>query len=347
MTVILADWRMIEATADAEGDAIARTTAAELLDVQLRMARALLRLESNRAFHLAGCSSIVHYGVQLGIPEPFVRLLVHLSHALEAGDNGATKVPVEEQVRTGALSTEKAALVGRLVDKPGALRPGEEQRWFDKAQTAPVHQLRREVNRRIEQTAQETPHLIGITLHVTERARSNLDRARVIASREAQRPLTYGQTFAFVVNHYLDCEDEERCGAKPRQVGDTAERPEKRYVPASVRREVLERSADRCEVPGCTFDTYLEVAHIESHAEHGSREVDNLLRLCHTHHVHFDADVVRFIGWCDGRPQFWDAEGVRFSHGASVQAPRPHEAPQSERDPGRPPVQGAERPPPE
>src|SRR5205823_1816402 len=141
--------------------------------------------------------------------------------ALEASDAGVTDVPVEECVRAGTLLTENAALVGRLIGKPGALKPGEH--WFEKALTTPTHELRRDVNERIEEMAQETPHLIPMTLHVTEKTRTGFARARVIASREARRGLTEGQTFALLVSRFLDSHDETRSGEKPRRVGDTAE----------------------------------------------------------------------------------------------------------------------------
>jgi len=132
----------------------------------------------------------------------------------------------------------------------------------------------------------------------------------VIASREAELSLTEGQTFALIVHHYLDSHDVLRRGQMSRRTGDTAERPDDRYVPASVKREVLERSNDHCEVPGCALRTFLEYAHIEAHAKKGSREADNLLRLCERHHTHLDADVLHFAGWHEGRPQFRDVHGV-------------------------------------
>jgi hypothetical protein len=86
-----------------------------------------------------------------------------------------------------------------------------------------------------------------------------------------------------------------------------------RAIPADVRREVLSRSADRCEVPGCPHDTFLEYAHILAHASGGGRDAPNLLRLCHAHHVQFDAGYLVFCGWRPdedhARPTFSDARG--------------------------------------
>jgi hypothetical protein len=347
-SAITTDWRLVEATVDVEGERIAETAAAELLEVHLRMARALRRIERNRTFHLSSCSSIVQYGLRLKIPEVVVRLLVHLGRALEANAAATAGVPVEQQIRTGTLTTENAALVGKVLAQPGAVKTGDEPEWFARAARLPIRTLRREVNKRIEEVAQETPHLVPITLHVTEQARDGFSRARVIASREAARPLSEGQTFALLVNHFLDFEDELRRGEKPRQVADTANLPGDRYVPAAVRHEVLRRSGDRCEVPECTFDTFLELAHVEPHADGGSREADNLVRLCHTHHVLLDADALVITGWTDGRPQVRDARGMRFrwDHAAAdrpvvlaPESPKPGAAADRE-------IQVTERPPP-
>jgi hypothetical protein len=62
-------------------------------------------------------------------------------------------------------------------------------------------------------------------------------------------------------------------------------------------RALLARSGDRCEVPGCALDTYLECAHVESHADGGSRKVRSLLRVCHVHHTQFDAGFRILAGW--------------------------------------------------
>src|SRR5207244_489874 len=144
-------------------------------------------------YHLSSCSSIVQYGVRIGIPAAETRMLVDLARALEAGGDEAKAAVVEDQVRTGQLPVENAALVGRLLREPGAAQPGED--WFAKAQVLPTVELRKQVNVRLEQAARGVVSLVQVAVHVSERTRDEFGRARVIASREAAVALTEGQTF--------------------------------------------------------------------------------------------------------------------------------------------------------
>lgn len=360
MPKIQADRRLIEAEPDVEGERVAAVIAAEYLDVRLRFARALLRIERGRTYALSACASIVQYAVRLGVPASEARALVDLGRALEAplptsappadgspegcGDGGA-RASVEERIRSGHLAVESAAVAGRLLAEPGLLRPGED--WLQKAEALRPSELRREVQARVEAVAQGTPALLPITVHVTERVRDEFHRARSLVSREAQLMLTEGQAFARIVRFYLDSEDELRdgrgdAGRSDAPRGSTAParlgcRVRTRYVQASARRAVLGRSRDRCEVPGCPHDTFLEFAHIEAHARGGTTDSRNLLRLCHAHHTQFDAGVLVFIGWTDPggdcRPEFRSpattnpAAEARSDCGRSDSADEPGDAP--------------------
>lgn len=325
MTLLQTDRRRIEAEADPEGERIARDLAGCYLDTRLQLARVLLRLARRGTFHLSAASSIVHYAVGLGIPAGEARMLVDLGRTLDAevevpGAPGEapTTARVEDLVRAGTIPAESAASVGRLLEKPGLIRPGED--WFRRAATQSPQQLRKAVAARIEEAAQGERDLIPVTVHVPETTRDAFHRARVIASREAQMALTEGQAFGVIVRHYLKAKDACLRGAASRRVGPTGERPDDRYIPAEVRREVLARSGDHCEVPGCTFDTFLEYAHVAAHADGGDRERSNLIRLCHVHHVQFDADCLRLAGWKDGHPVFRDLRGRELTGRPAVNA---------------------------
>jgi hypothetical protein len=63
---------------------------------------------------------------------------------------------------------------------------------------------------------------------------------------------------------------------------------EGRYVPMAVRREIYERQGRRCAIPMCEHTLFLELAHVVPHASGGSREADNLILLCSSHHIMFD-----------------------------------------------------------
>jgi hypothetical protein len=360
MQAVCADRRWAEAQEDPEGEALVVALVAEYLDRRLRIARVLVRLQDRGTFRLSACSSIVDYARRLGIPAAEARAIVDLGRTLDecvpvaaAGEGPAPAdapvvATVEDRVRAGRLTVENAAFVGRLYAKPGCVRAEDD--WFRCAETLTVPELRRRVNERIEEVAQGVPEVVALSMHVTRTAREDFHRARVIASRSAGLILTEGQTLTLLVREYLDLHDDACRGARDRRVGPTSEAPDRRYIPAAVKRAVLERSGDRCEVPNCTHRTFLEFAHRRPHACGGDREEQNLLRLCHAHHVQFDADVLLFAGWRDGRPTFRNARGEDLRSNA----PRvpPQTAPPVEGvDDARPlagaaPLQVSERPPP-
>jgi hypothetical protein len=56
-------------------------------------------------------------------------------------------------------------------------------------------------------------------------------------------------------------------------------------IPPATRRKVLHRDQRRCQVPGCSCHTNLDVHHIV-HREHGgTNELGNLITLCEAHHL--------------------------------------------------------------
>lgn len=201
MTVLIAaDRREMQAQPDAEGERLAAAVAVEYLDARLRLARALRRIDERRTFLLSGCSSAVQFAVRLGVPAAEARSLLDLGRALEAPPSAVCadaaqapgpaaaappSVDVEARVRDGKVSVENLALVGRLLAKPGHVRPGED--WLGWAERLRPQDLRRSVNARIEELAQGAPTVSPLTLHVTPRARDAFARARVLASREAGR----------------------------------------------------------------------------------------------------------------------------------------------------------------
>jgi hypothetical protein len=55
-------------------------------------------------------------------------------------------------------------------------------------------------------------------------------------------------------------------------------------IPPALRRAVLDRDRHRCQVPGCTHATYVDVHHIQRRADGGLNVIGNLLTLCSVHH---------------------------------------------------------------
>jgi hypothetical protein len=83
---------------------------------------------------------------------------------------------------------------------------------------------------------------------------------------------------------------------------DDVERAHQEISPAT-RRKVLHRDQQRCQVPGCSCHTNLDIHHIV-HREHGgTNDVSNLTTLCESHHLAHHAGTLT-IDRVDGELRF-------------------------------------------
>jgi hypothetical protein len=265
-------------------------------------------VESARARDVAGGSSmhVGRAGAAVG---------TNSTDAAETDAAPVASVTTTDAVLIGALSVERAVAAGQFLRKPDLLRDGEDHVAL--AMSGSMRQVRWTIRSREEEIAQQEA-VVLLPLAVTVRTRDSFRRAKSLASERAGTMLTEGQTFALVVNRWLDENDPMRRGEGARRVPDTAGLPGRRYVPKSVRRTVLRRSGGHCEVPGCTRRTFLQLAHDESHASGGSREEENLWNACVVHHTQFDAGLIRICDWKDGRPRFCGVEGQLLEDRARI-----------------------------
>lgn len=183
--------------------------------------------------------------------------------------------------------------------------------------------VRREVHRRIESHVAGEP-VVRMEFHVPESFGDVFHRARVLAQRSADKVLTDGQVLAVAVTDYVARHDPLLQPAGKRRVGPTCERPGDRYVPAAVKRAVLDRSGDRCEFAGCGNEAFLQLAHVQGHSAQGDREFGNLLNLCTTHHTLLDAGHLRVVELGAAGPVFVVVESgelIGAERGSEARAP--------------------------
>jgi len=284
----------------------------------LAAAKALLEVDRCGHFVYEGCASVGEFGERHGASAGEARRLVALAMAAEICP------PLEERVLTGRIPLESAA---RLYAALSRARPGDD--WLGWAETESTRSLRRRVDQRVEETRLGEAPAVALTVFLSLAGRDGLARARAIASRKADRTLTEGETIEATVDHYLTSFDPMRAKAGSRRLPHTST-VGGRYVPAEVRRQLMARGDDRCAIPFCDHDIFLENAHVVSHARGGHRDADNLLRLCSKHHRMLDEGKLRQVGPA-GDPKFADARG----RGLSRRAP-----PSSTAEPPRAPTAG-------
>ena len=123
------------------------------------------------------------------------------------------------------------------------------------------------------------------------------------------------------MDHYLDSFDPERKEGRSRRIGDTRDPANRgRAVPAEVKRAVLARNGDRCAVPGCPNEIFLDYAHLRPHAAGGDREAGNLLLACRMHHVQLDRGILKVRGTAEA-PVFVNLKGAVIGSGPVVGGP--------------------------
>lgn len=286
------DKRSIQATRDPAADARIGRNLAALRNAQIDLARDLARIDASAHFVYSGCASVVEYAVSLGFGASEARVLTNLGKTLEASPDA------EARIRSGEITVEAAAAIGRIFACPAVLREGDD--WLEAAATEPLRALRRRIKQRFELHAEGDLGIEQLNMFVATRSKDDFARAREVASEKAGKRLTEGQTFTRVVDFYLEKNDPLRQSGRARRVGDTNGIPQSRYIPAEVKRTVLARAGGTCEVDGCEHKLGLEFAHRTPHRDGSGREADDIGALCRRHHVLYDAGRIA-----------WPAKGMK------------------------------------
>jgi hypothetical protein len=80
----------------------------------------------------------------------------------------------------------------------------------------------------------------------------------------------------------------ERAQCDAQNIGDVSSGSVERAtqtIPPAVRRKVLHRDQERCQVPGCSSHKNLDIHHIVHRGHGGTHELSNLVTLCEAHHL--------------------------------------------------------------
>ncbi len=289
----------------------------ERIRLALLDARDLWRVLRIGGLDALGFSNPGDLAESLGLSADEGRRLLSLAGALDGWPGVPGWPGAEERLLDGRLNPDKAASLARLLEIEGATRPDDT--WLAWAEQESTADFQRRVNRRCEEALRGEP-VEKIGGWVSQDGVASFRRARKILSRKAERRVSRGEAIEVLAEYYLDREDPMRVEARRRRLADTEEIPGERTIPAEVRRAVRARARDRCEFPRCSFDTWLEFAHIFPHRLGGSREAHNLLFLCGTHHRAMDGGVLR-VHVSEGKAHFTNRWGMLFD--GPLLAPRP------------------------
>lgn len=94
-------------------------------------------------------------------------------------------------------------------------------------------------------------------------------------------------------------------------VGTTVRRA-RQSIPPAVRRLVLRRDGHCCAFPGCRHCSFVDVHHIDSRADGGNHDPENLVTLCSAHHRAVHRGEVTIEGRVTQGLQFKHADGSPY-----------------------------------
>jgi hypothetical protein len=285
---------------------------ARIREGAIQSAKALLELVDGGHLEAERCASVAQFGERHGISGADVMRLYRLGWALNL------RPDYEAHLVRGRLSLHAASILGELpwveLEKRGDV-------WLGRALSMSAKDLRREVERCVEEVRLKGKPAIPLLLYVSRKGRDEFERARTVASRKARKILTKGAALEAISSHYLASFDPLRVKDGPRRLPDTALLDtlgiRSRYVPAIVARAVMGRLKGRCQVPFCPHQAFAQLAHVVAHAKGGCRERWCLVWLCTKHHAMFDQGLIRMKGSAES-PTFLDSEGNDLSKRIAV-----------------------------
>ncbi len=287
MPFIRADRRKIRYEPQPEAMAVVERLAPRVKQDLIDLAKAFERIDRTTAYVGLGCASIGEFAIRQGLSPFLGRTLRFVGRAFLA-------FPwVEPALREGQFGFDQAESLGRLASYEGTVR--EDDDWQTWARFLPLRTLRSKVRRRIEEACQNTRELVPFHTELTRAAFEDYERARILASRMAKKALSRGQTIGAVLSDFNRRHDPQARTPGRRRAGDTS-RPGCRTVPAEVLRACIARYGDRCWVPGCTNEIFLENMHRVPKSQGGNQEAPNIDRGCRGHHVIYDAGRMWIIG---------------------------------------------------
>jgi hypothetical protein len=83
-------------------------------------------------------------------------------------------------------------------------------------------------------------------------------------------------------------------------------------IPPAIRRLVLRRDHGRCAVPGCRHAIHVDLHHLETRADGGQHDPDNLITLCGAHHRAFHRGALIIEGRVSSGLTFRHADGSPY-----------------------------------
>ena len=279
-----------------EALADARALLAQIRERELRLAVRLAEIDGKKAYAIEGSASIGEWTSDNGGD---ARRGVELC---TLGKGFAKEPRLETEVKSGALEMVRACAAARVITFPKAVHEGED--WVEKAKKGRLRDFLHDVKLRLEETRGDNGPMGMVHIPATEETKHNWRRCRDVLALILKHSASDGETFKWAIEATLDAHDPLRQKAGKRRVGPTDERPEDRYVPSEVVRDLLRRGDLLCEVPGCDRPA-TEKAHVRPHEMGSGREKRDLFGACHDHHVLYDSGYLRITGWtADGKPIF-------------------------------------------
>jgi hypothetical protein len=120
---------------------------------------------------------------------------------------------------------------------------------------------------------------------------------------------------------HCDAQHVGRTTSHPTHVGASTRATQS--IPPALRRKVMRRDHGRCVVPGCRHAIFVDLHHIETRADGGAHDDDNLIVLCSAHHRALHRGQLEITGRVSQGLVFRRSDGLPYG---AFDAPRSADA---------------------
>ena len=181
-------------------------------------------------------------------------------------------------------------------DEAGEALPfGQILAW---GRTRPEREIRSEVHRRREEV-RVGAQTVARTVHLSSHGVADLERTQALLARSKNRVVTQSEAVEHTLRDFVARTDPletkpgtRRAPAMPARQDGTRH---PRYVPAEVRRALMQAHGDTCAIEGCDHRIWLQNAHKHPHALGGGNERPDQVRICDGHHAMWDHGEMNWV----------------------------------------------------
>lgn len=259
---------------------------------------AIQLVDSKRVFLKVGYKNLYDYCMKC------LLLSEGTTYALIRVARKSVEIPeIEQAIAQGTLSLSHAKTLLPVIKKENKTE------WLEKAKSMSVRNLEKEVAQTKpellirEQLKVVAENRVKLECGLSPKALEIIERAKALLAQKTGKPINLEAAIELVFSDYLKRHDpllkQERVATCPQNATKfpkwkdpnqrEAHGPKSQNLPASIKRQVLQRDQGRCQAKDpsgilCGQSLWIDVHHQIPVSKGGTHELPNLITLCRDHH---------------------------------------------------------------